>query len=123
MESICQLKDLYKCLYKFEKEFQTSYDLTINEAMVLCNLYNGASHTAREISDYIGLSASRVSKIINAVEVRGYIERTIGDVDKRQMVFKLTTSGLQKISEMKVSGFDSEELYEDLRKIMGESLV
>lgn len=120
MESICKLKDLYKYLYKFEKAFQMRYSLTINEAMVLCNLYNGESHTAREISDYIGLSASRVSKIINAVEICGYIERSIGDVDKRQMVFKLTSSGLQKISEMKASDFDTKELYEQLRKSIEE---
>lgn len=120
MESICKLKDLYKSLYKFEKAFQNRYDVTINEAMVLCNLYNGESHTAREISDYIGLSASRVSKIINAVEVRGYIERSIGDVDKRQMVFKLTVPGLQKISEMKGSDFDTEQLYKQLQKTMEE---
>jgi DNA-binding MarR family transcriptional regulator len=120
MESICKLKDIYKVLYKFEKDFQAHYALTINEAMVLCYLYNGEAHTAGEICDYIGLSASRVSKVINGVEKSGYIQRSISPTDKRQMLFILTASGLRKISEMKTSELNTNKLYEQLRMSMAE---
>lgn len=116
MESICELKDIYKSLYKFERDFQSQYDMTINEAMVLCYLYNGDTRSAGEICEYIGLSASRVSKVINAVEKYGFIERNISPTDKRQMLFSLTTSGLRKITEMKQSDFHTDELYEQLRQ-------
>lgn|SRR5574344_1463192 len=115
MDSICQLKDIYKSLYKFEKNFQTRYDMTINEAMVLCFLYHGETRTAGDICDYIGLSASRVSKVINSVEKLGYIERNISPVDKRQMLFALTASGLRKITEIKTSDFTTADLYQQLR--------
>jgi DNA-binding MarR family transcriptional regulator len=116
MESICELKDIYKSLYKFEKDFQTQYGMTINEAMVLCYLYDGETRTAGEICDFIGLSPSRVSKVINAVEKLGFIERKLSDTDKRLMLFALTTLGLRKITSMKQSDFSTDELYAQLKK-------
>lgn len=120
MDSICKLKDIYKSLYKFEKDFQTRYDITINEAMVLCFLYNGETHTAGDICEFIGLSASRVSKVINSVEKLGFIMRSISTTDKRQMLFALTASGLRKISAIKSSDFTTEHLYEQLRNCVSE---
>lgn len=116
MESICELKDIYKSLYKFEKDFQTKYSLTINEAMVLCYLSDGLTRTAGDICEYIGLSPSRVSKIINSVEKLELIERSISNSDKRLMLFALTESGLEKITDMKKSDFKTDDLYSQLRK-------
>jgi DNA-binding MarR family transcriptional regulator len=116
MESICELKDIYKSLYKFEKDFQTKYNLTINEAMLLCYLSDGMTRTAGDICEYIGLSPSRVSKIINSVEKLNLIERKIGSSDKRLMLFALTKSGLEKITGLKKSDFKTDDLYSQLRK-------
>ena len=116
MESICELKEIYKSLYKFEKDFQSRNDMSINEAMVLCYLFNGETRSAGEICDYIVLSASRVSKVLNSVEKLGYIERSISFTDKRQMLFALTASGLRKISEMKQTDFSTDDLYDQLRQ-------
>ena len=41
MESICNLKDIYKALYQFEREFHETHQITINEAMVLCCMKDG----------------------------------------------------------------------------------
>ena len=68
MEPICTLKEVYKQLYKFEKEFSAENDITINEAMLLCCMKDGKERSAGEIYKYIGLSASRGSKIITARE-------------------------------------------------------
>ena len=38
MEPICKLKDIYKALYNFEKEFSENSGITINEGMVLCSM-------------------------------------------------------------------------------------
>jgi hypothetical protein len=32
MDEICKIKDLYRTLYIFEKDFQQKYKITINEA-------------------------------------------------------------------------------------------
>lgn len=115
MESICVLKDIYKALYQFEKDFSDVHHITINEAMLLCCLKEGYSKTAGSISEYIGLSNSRVSKIITSVENKGFIDREISKEDKRQMLFCLTETGKKKVAHMQSSDLNIEELYIQLR--------
>ena len=62
MEPICAIKDIYKILYQFEKNFSEVHAITINEAMLLCCLKDNEAKSAGMICDYIGLSNSRVSK-------------------------------------------------------------
>lgn len=100
MESICAIKDIYKTLYQFEKAFTEVHDITINEAMLLCCLKDGETKSAGMICEYIGLSNSRVSKVITTVENKGYIRRNINKNDKRQMFFSLTPGGKEKIQQM-----------------------
>ena len=66
MEPICIIKEIYKTLYQFEKTFAEAHDITINEAMLLCCLKSGEAKSAGSICEYIGLSNSRVSKVITA---------------------------------------------------------
>jgi len=115
MEAICGLKDVYKVLYQFERQFQVSHEMTINEAMLMCCLQDGDGKSAGTLCEYIGLSPSRVSKIINSVEKMGYIERSISSEDKRQMLFSLTTSGWRKITEMRKIELHIPELYAQLK--------
>ncbi len=103
MEPICEIKEIYKSLYLFEKNFQETNGITINEALILCCLKEGTSKTANEICKYIGLSNSRISRVINTVEEKGYISRKLGTYDKRQMIFELTPKGMEKVNEMKNS--------------------
>jgi len=100
MEEICKLKDIYKSLYNFEKEFAEKNGITINEGMILCCMKDGRPRAANELCDFVGLSNSRVSRVINTVEQKGYIKREMGTVDKRQMIFSLTEEGKKKIDEM-----------------------
>ncbi|MEN9918427.1 MAG: hypothetical protein RL662_863 [Bacteroidota bacterium] len=110
MNSICQLKDIYKALYTFEKEFSEKNGITINEGLVLCCLKDGESKSANELCEFIGLSNSRVSRIINTIEKKELIARNIGNKDKRQMFFALTDAGKHKIQEMLSSEINFSEL-------------
>lgn len=100
MEPICAIKDIYKILYQFEKNFSEVHAITINEAMLLCCLKDNEAKSAGMICDYIGLSNSRVSKVITSVENKGFIRRNINKEDKRQMFFSLTPKGKEKIQQM-----------------------
>lgn len=100
MESICVIKDIYKILYQFEKAFAEVHDITINEAMLLCCLKDGEAKSAGTICEFIGLSNSRVSKVITSVENKGFIRRNISKEDKRQMFFSLTPDGKEKVRRM-----------------------
>jgi Transcriptional regulators len=101
MELICQIKDIYKALYSFEKEFAEKNQLTINEAMLLCCMKDEKPRSANEIAEFIGLSNPRVSKIITTVEQKGWIVRSMGEEDRRKMIFSLSKEGKIKIKSMK----------------------
>lgn len=118
MEAICKLKDIYKALYHFEKEFSEKNGITINEGMILCCLKNGEPKSANELCDFVGLSNSRVSRVLNTIESKGYIERKIGTLDKRQMIFTLTDLGKQKMEEMLSKDIDLSQLAGQLTKFI-----
>lgn len=118
MEPICKLKDVYKALYNFEKSFAEKHGITINEGMLLCCLKSGDSKSANELCDFVGLSNSRVSRIITTVETKEYISREMGTTDKRQMIFKLTDKGIEKTKEMQAKGIDFTELNYQLTKFL-----
>ena len=112
------IKDIYKALYQFEKTFAEVHDITINEAMLLCCLKDGETKSAGMICEYIGLSNSRVSKVITAVENKGYIRRNINKNDKRQMCFSLTPGGKEKIQQMMNAELCFDGLFEKLKTCM-----
>lgn len=118
MEPICRIKELYKTLYQFEKLFAERYAVTINEAMLLCCLRDGESRTAGALCDYVGLSGSRVSKIITSVENKGLIRRGIGLQDRRQMLFSLTEAGAAKLWQMHDAAAELEALFARLKSAL-----
>lgn len=118
MEPICVIKDIYKTLYQFEKAFADVHEITINEAMLLCCLKEGGVKSAGTISEYIGLSNSRVSKVITSVENKGYIRRNINKEDKRQMFFSLTPAGKEKINRMMDAELQFDGLFGKLQLCM-----
>ncbi|CAK7079057.1 MAG: hypothetical protein PARBA_03310 [Parabacteroides sp.] len=118
MESICIIKDIYKTLYQFEKAFADVHEITINEAMLLCCLKDGETKSAGTICEYIGLSNSRVSKVITSVENKGYIRRNINKEDKRQMFFSLTSAGKEKVRQMMNAELRFDGLFGKLQRCM-----
>lgn len=116
MESICQIKNIYKALYSFEKEFARKFAMTINEAMLLCCMKDGQPHSAYEIAEFIGLSNSRVSKIIMSVEEKGWIMREIGTEDKRKMIFSLSKEGESVVRKMKKQSIPLDDILSKLIK-------
>jgi len=119
MEDICVIKEIYRMLYQFEKDFLDINKISINDAMILCCLKNGEEKSAGEVCDFVGLSNSRVSKVLCAVEDMGYIARRLGSIDRRQMFFSLTESGKQKVIEMKNKSLNISELMERISKQCG----
>ena len=97
MEPICAIKDIYKILYQFEKNFSEVHAITINEAMLLCCLKDNEAKSAGMICDYIGLSNSRGLKGESPpVENKGFIRRNINKEDKRQMFSRSPQKGKRK---------------------------
>jgi len=118
MESICALKEVYKALYQFEKDFSGKYGLTINEAMLLCCLKDGKARTAGSVCEYIGLSLPRASKIVTTMEKKDYVRRSIAKDDRRKMLFKLSLQGKEKVVLMQQSNIDMVSLCECMKNFI-----
>lgn len=123
MEPICAIKDIYKILYQFEKNFSEVHAITINEAMLLCCLKDNEAKSAGMICDYIGLSNSRVSKVITSVENKGFIRRNINKEDKRQMFFSLTPKGKEKIQQMMQAELNMDSLFNQLKEYIQKGFI
>jgi DNA-binding MarR family transcriptional regulator len=64
------------------------------EGGVLFCIYSGGGRMlAGDISRQMGLTAGRVTNILNALERRGYIVREQGKEDKRKVFIRLTDAG------------------------------
>ena len=94
METLCKIRDLYRAIAEFETRFEKAHH----------RLSSG------EIAEQLGLSNSNTSKVIRSVEDKGYIERNLGDCDKRQMYFSLTEEGKKILKEMECCNIEIPEL-------------
>ena len=100
MICLIRLKNIQKALYRLDKEFLEDNRVTLNEAFILYSLYNKKTSCASYLSNQIGLSNSRTSRILENLEIKKYIIRRIGKPDKRKMIFSLTDKGREKIKEI-----------------------
>lgn len=101
METLCRIRDIYRAIAEFETQFMHSYDLSLNEGMLLCTLLDHPKLTSSEIAEALGLSASNTSKVIRSVEEKKLVARLVGKIDKRQMHFALTPEGKERIMAIK----------------------
>lgn len=101
MKPLCNLRDIFRSIRDFEEKFHQMHNLGLNEAMMLCSLCSAGKLASTELAEVLGLTTSNTSKVIKSVEVKGFVERFLGEQDKRQMYFVLTDSGKKKLSEMK----------------------
>ena len=90
METLCKIRDLYRAIAEFETRFEKVHHLCLNEGMLLCCLSK--------------------KKVIRSVEDKGYVERNLGDSDKRQMYFSLTAEGKKILKEMECCNIEIPEL-------------
>lgn len=96
MDKLCKIRDIQKALENYEIAFDKKFDLSLKEAMILCGI-SEAECSATELAEKIDLTCSNCSKVINSVEKKGLIQRTLGTNDKRNMFFRLTADGKEKL--------------------------
>jgi DNA-binding MarR family transcriptional regulator len=115
-KSLSYIRELYQAIIDFEMGFQQMYDMTFNEGVVLCALKR-TPLSSGELAKELKLSASNTSKVIKSVEDKGFIERYMGQKDRRKMYFSLTESGKVKVNSLKC---DESQMPAKLRDILRE---
>jgi len=116
VSTLCQIRDVYRAIYEFELTFQQSYNLGLNEGMLLCSL-SVQKYSSNELADVLGLSNSNTSKVIKSIEKKGLIKRIVGKDDKRQMYFTLTDLGRKKLESIKCAEFNIPESLKSVIKL------
>lgn len=57
-QKMCRVRDIYRAITELETGMEAAYGLNLNEAMLLCNLNDKGSMTAREVGECLGLTQS-----------------------------------------------------------------
>lgn len=97
---LCKIRDIQRALELYESTFEKATGLTLKEGMLLCCI-SESELTSTELATKVDMSCSNCSKVLGAVEKKGYIQRMLGAADKRNMFFKLTEAGKVKLAEIK----------------------
>ena len=98
MEIACLMRDILKALNDFERDFERTHGVCLNEAAVLCSLKSGR------------LTPSHASKVIRSIERKGLVERVLGQQDRRQMYFDLTPCGRERLDGMRCGSVEVPQL-------------
>ena len=109
MEIACLMRDILKALNDFERDFERTHGVCLNEAAVLCSLKSGRL-SASDIAAKVGLTPSHASKVIRSIERKGLVERVLGQQDRRQMYFDLTPCGRERLDGMRCGSVEVPQL-------------
>lgn len=116
-EPLCRIRDIYRMINDFEGVLQKNFKVGLNEGMLLCSLYTFGECSSGKVAELLGLTLSNSSKVIISAEKKGFVKRIIGEVDKRQMIFKLTDEGKKCIEAIKCDSDNILELITKIREI------
>ncbi|MBP3837573.1 MAG: MarR family transcriptional regulator [Prevotella sp.] len=119
-QKICRIRDLFRAITSLENMFQEAFDLNLNEAMLLCLLNEESSMTSTEIAEKLGLTASNASKVLGSVERKKLVKRSLGKTDRRQMHFKLSEQGQEKLGHIDCGRIELPEILAPLMEKQGE---
>jgi len=106
MRSFCKIRDVYRAIIDFENKMENTHHISLNEGMLLCCLENNDKLASSKIAEQLNLTCSNTSKVIKAVEEKGYITRALDNKDKRSMIFSITPKGMEKLREVENTDID-----------------
>jgi DNA-binding MarR family transcriptional regulator len=84
---------LLQC-HRLEKGLANSAGLSVDEFHCLSQLYLHAPCCVKILCEKTGIHPTRASRLLNALEGKGYLTRTLGVEDKRKELLTLTSSGM-----------------------------
>lgn len=104
-------------------------DITIDQALILI-IINQDNHTQSEIADLVFKDYASMTRIINLMISKDYVNKTIDNKDKRKTNLKITKKGKKVLEKLKpiiiknrnsalanISEKEMQTLFETLQKI------
>ena len=107
MDNNCihKVHSIFRAVIEFERALENTFNININELMLLCMLANKETLLAGEIASEMGLTRSNASKVIAALERKGYLERHACKNDSRCQRCSITKEGLEQMEHINCDSF------------------
>jgi len=106
---LCGIKELIRHINELEYELKSVHRLSLNEALCLCCISNFI-RTPGECAKQMGLSRSRISRILNSLEGKKLIERQLMLENLRSTELNLTEKGADRLKKLRMCGFSFSKL-------------
>jgi DNA-binding MarR family transcriptional regulator len=84
---------LLRC-HRLQKDLAFSAGLSVDEFHCLSQLYIHAPCFVKTLCEYTGFPPTRASRLLNALERRGFLHRQMGVEDRRTELLTLTQEGI-----------------------------
>ncbi len=100
------------------------FDLTHLQFSILMNLHKYNLSTQKEILQYTNGDEASITRLIDRLELKGYIKRVKSKTDKRKKQILLTPSGTSLIEDATKCAIDvNKELVKDLNEDEAKQLL
>ncbi len=113
-ERLCALKGVLRAVSRLEAEIRSRFGLTLTEALCLCSI-GGGCVSAGNLAEEVGLSTSRLSRVLASLEAKGLVVRARREDDRRNWMNAPTGAGSALIGRMKTEGIS---IPEELERII-----
>lgn len=96
-----QVKILNKAHNRMYEDIREKYNLSLNEILLMIYLYhNPEENTAKEITNKIKCTKSHISKSVESLYSRGFLEKVIDKEDKKMVHLILTEESKEPVKEI-----------------------
>ncbi len=89
---LCSIRTILADLKVIEEKVKEETDLSLNEALCLCQHYKGRNDPSTLAKEMV-LSPSRMTRILDSLSQKGYIERIQSEEDRRSVTVHVTAKG------------------------------
>lgn len=94
------LQALFTLVRESEREMALNLGLNLNDFRALSVLAQSGPMTSGHLAEELGSTAATTTAITNRLELRGYVTRHRGAVDRRQVHLSATSGALQGILDL-----------------------
>ena len=92
MLNLCAIRRLQSDMRSFEERLKDETGLSFNDALLLCAVEKGIVEPSA-LAKELDLSPSRLTRVIDSLEGRSLVQRTLSITDRRSLVISLTEAG------------------------------
>ncbi len=96
MIDLCAIRKLQTSLRNFEDQLKAETGLSFNDALLLCAVNKGIGEPSA-LAKELELSPSRLTRVLDSLESRNLVERTLSIMDRRSLTVALTVKGSEVV--------------------------